>query len=56
MAHMTAVDGFSVFLGTVVIVATLLTLLLSSDYLVAARHRVAPEYVALLLFSAPGCS
>jgi NADH:ubiquinone oxidoreductase subunit 2 (subunit N) len=28
-----AIDGFSVFLGTVVLIATLLTLLLSSEYL-----------------------
>ena len=54
MAHMTAVDGFSVFVGTVVIVSALLTLLLSSDYLVRRGIESRPEYVALLLFSVAG--
>jgi NADH-quinone oxidoreductase subunit N len=51
---MVAVDGFSVFLGTVVLAAALLVLLLSSEYL--SRHGIAsrPEYLALLLFSAAG--
>src|SRR3954470_21788268 len=54
MAHMTAVDGFSVFIGTVVIVSALLTLLLSSDYLVRRGIESRAEYVALLLFSVAG--
>src|SRR3954468_624272 len=54
MAHMTAVDGFSVFVGTVVIVSALLTLLLSSDYLVRRGIESRAEYVALLLFSVTG--
>jgi NADH-quinone oxidoreductase subunit N len=54
MAHMTAVDGFSVFIGTVVIVSALLTLLLSSDYLVRRGIESRPEYVALLMFSVSG--
>src|SRR3954468_7283417 len=54
MAHMTAVDGFSVFVGTVVIVSALLTLLLSSDYLPRRGIQSRPEYVALLLFSVAG--
>jgi NADH-quinone oxidoreductase subunit N len=54
MAHMTAVDGFSVFVSTVVIVSALLTLLLSSDYLVRRGIESRPEYVALLLFSVTG--
>ena len=54
MSKMVAVDGFSVFLGAVVLVATLFTLLLSSEYL--DRHGIAskPEYLALLLLSAAG--
>src|SRR3954466_11335441 len=54
MAHMTAVDGFSVFVGTVVIVSALLTLLLSSDYLVRRGIESRPEYVALMMFSVAG--
>jgi NADH-quinone oxidoreductase subunit N len=54
VAHMVAVDGFSVFVGTVVIVSGLLTLLLSSDYLVRRGIESRPEYVALLLFSVSG--
>ena len=42
-----------VFLGIVVVVATALALLLSVAYL-APRGLEAPEYVALMLFSAPG--
>jgi NADH-quinone oxidoreductase subunit N len=54
MSKMIAVDGFSVFLGAVVLVAALFTLLLSSEYL--DRHGIAskPEYLALLLLSAAG--
>src|SRR6476646_10315449 len=54
MAHMVAVDGFAVFVGTVVVVSALLTLLLSSDYLVRRGIESRPEYVALLLFSVAG--
>jgi NADH-quinone oxidoreductase subunit N len=54
MAHMTAVDGFSVFVGAVVIVSALLTLLLSSDYLVRHGIESRAEFVALLLFSVAG--
>ncbi len=54
IAHMTAVDGFSVFVSTVVIVSALLTLLLSSDYLVRRGIESRAEYVALLLFSVTG--
>ena len=53
-SKMVAVDGFSVFLGTVVLVATLLTLLLSSEYLERRGIASRPEYLALLLFSAAG--
>jgi NADH-quinone oxidoreductase subunit N len=54
MSKMVAADGFSVFLGAVVLVAALFTLLLSSEYL--DRHGIAskPEYLALLLLSAAG--
>ena len=49
---MVAVDGFSVFVRTVVLVATLLCVFLSAGYL---RERLeGPEYLALLLLSATG--
>ncbi len=51
---MLAVDGFAVFLGVVVLSATLLTLMLSSEYLGRQGIKSRPEYVALLLFSATG--
>ena len=54
IAKMMAIDGFAVFLGAVVLVATLLTLLLSSRYLGRQGIDSKPEYVALLLFSATG--
>lgn len=48
-----AVDGFSVFVSAVVLVATMLTLLISYRFL--ARERLeGPEYLALLLLSATG--
>ena len=50
---MVAVDGFSVFAQTVVLIATLLALLLSSSYL-KREHLEGPEYFALLLCSATG--
>lgn len=54
LSKMIAVDGFSVFLGAVVLVAALLTLLLSSEYLERRGIASKPEYLALLLFSAAG--
>jgi NADH-quinone oxidoreductase subunit N len=51
---MVAVDGFSVFLGTVVLAAALLVLLLSSEYLESHGIASRPEYIALLLFSTAG--
>ncbi|MGZ6974929.1 MAG: NADH-quinone oxidoreductase subunit N [Acidimicrobiia bacterium] len=54
LSKMVAVDGFSVFLGTVVLIAALLTLLLSSEYLERRGIASRPEYIALLLFSAAG--
>ena len=54
LSKMLAVDGFAVFLGVVVLAATLLTLMLSSEYLGRQGIRSRPEYVALLLFSATG--
>ncbi len=54
LSKMMAIDGFAVFLGVVVLSATLLTLMLSSEYLGRQGIRSRPEYVALLLFSATG--
>jgi NADH-quinone oxidoreductase subunit N len=54
LAKAMAVDGFSVFLGTVVLAAALLTVLLSSEYLERRGIASRPEYLALLLFSAAG--
>jgi NADH-quinone oxidoreductase subunit N len=54
LSKMVAVDGFAVFLGVVVLAATLLTLMLSSEYLGRQGIKSRPEYVALLLFSATG--
>jgi NADH-quinone oxidoreductase subunit N len=53
MAGMLRVDGFGVFLGGVVIVATVLALLLSGNYIERERLEGA-EYLALLLLSATG--
>ena len=50
---MVAVDGFAVFAKTVVLLATLLALLLSSSYL-KREHLEGPEYFALMLCSATG--
>lgn len=50
---MVAVDGFAVFAKTVVLIATLLALLLSSSYL-EREHLEGPEYFALMLCSATG--
>ncbi len=50
---MIAVDGFGVFAKTVVLLATLLALLLSSSYL-KREHLEGPEYFALMLCSATG--
>jgi NADH-quinone oxidoreductase subunit N len=54
MSKMIAVDGFSVFLGAVVLVAALFTLLLSSEYLDRNGIASKSEYLALLLLSAAG--
>jgi NADH-quinone oxidoreductase subunit N len=54
IAGMVAIDGFAVFLGVVVLIATALVLLLSSEYLPRHGFESRPEYVALLLFSATG--
>jgi NADH-quinone oxidoreductase subunit N len=53
VAGMLRVDGFGVFLGAVVVVATVLALLLAADYL-NREGLEAPEYLALMLFSATG--
>jgi NADH-quinone oxidoreductase subunit N len=53
MAGMLRLDPLGIFLGGVVIVATLLALLLSGDYL-RREGLEAPEYLALLLLSAVG--
>lgn len=54
MAHMTAVDGFSVFVGTIVVISAFMMLLLSSQYLVRRGIESRPEFVALVMFSAAG--
>jgi NADH-quinone oxidoreductase subunit N len=48
-----AMDGFSVFVSAVVLVATLLVLMVSVRFLVRERLE-GPEYLALLLLSATG--
>ena len=53
ISGMVAVDGFSVFVRTVVLIATLLVVFLSAGYLVRERLD-GPEYLALLLLSATG--
>jgi NADH-quinone oxidoreductase subunit N len=53
IAGMLRVDGFGVFLGGVVIAATVLALLLSANYVERERLE-GPEYIALLLLSATG--
>jgi NADH-quinone oxidoreductase subunit N len=53
VAGMLRVDGFGVFLGAVVVVATLLALLLTGAY-VEREGLEGPEYLALMLFSATG--
>jgi NADH-quinone oxidoreductase subunit N len=53
IAGMVAVDGFSVFVRTVVLVCLTLALLISVGYL--RRERLeAPEYIALMMLSATG--
>ena len=54
LAHMIALDGFSVFVGVVVVISAILMLLLSTDYLAEHGIESRPEYVALVLFSAAG--
>ena len=53
IAGMVAVDGFAVFVMTVVLIATLLALFLSAGYL-HRENLEGPEYYALLLCSATG--
>lgn len=53
LGNMVAVDGFGVFLGVVVVIATLMALLLSGHY-VRREGFDATEYLALLMFSATG--
>jgi NADH-quinone oxidoreductase subunit N len=53
IAGMLRVDGFGVFLGGVVVVATVLALLLSLSYIERERLE-GPEYLALILLSATG--
>jgi NADH-quinone oxidoreductase subunit N len=53
LAGMVRLDGFGIFLGGVVVIATLLALLLSSDYL-RREGLEGPEYLALTLLSATG--
>jgi NADH-quinone oxidoreductase subunit N len=53
IAGMLRVDGFGVFLGGVVVAATVLALLLSGNYVERERLE-GPEYLALLLLSATG--
>jgi NADH-quinone oxidoreductase subunit N len=53
ISGMVAVDGFSVFVRTIVLIATLLAVFLSAGYLIR-EHLDGPEYLALLLLSATG--
>jgi len=53
MAGMVRVDGFGVFLGIIVVIATALALLVSVAYL-RREGLEGPEYLALMLFSAVG--
>lgn len=53
IAGMVAVDGFAVFVRTVVLVATALALLISTGYLRREGFE-GPEYVALMVLSATG--
>ncbi len=53
LSNMVAVDGFSIFIGGVVLFATAFSVLLASRYL--DRERLdGPEYLALMLLSASG--
>lgn len=54
LAHMVALDGFSVFVGLVVVIAAVLMLGLSADYLVERGIESRAEYVVLVLISAAG--
>jgi NADH-quinone oxidoreductase subunit N len=53
MSGLVAVDGFGVFVKSVILGATLLALLLSGGYL-RREHLESPEYFALMLCSATG--
>jgi len=54
LANMMAIDGFSVFLGFVVLISAALVMLLSSEYLGRRGIESRPEFIALLLLSAVG--
>jgi NADH-quinone oxidoreductase subunit N len=54
LANMVAIDGFSVFVGYVILIAAALTLLLSSQYLERRGIESRPEYVVLVLLAAAG--
>ena len=53
MSGMVRVDGFGVYLGIIVVIATALALLVSVAYL-RREQLEAPEYLALMLFSGLG--
>ncbi len=53
LAGMVRLDAFGVYLGGIVVIATVLALLLSADYL-RREGLEAPEYLALVLLSATG--
>jgi len=53
LASMLRVDGFAIFLGTVVLASTFLALLLAAAYL-RREGLEQPEYVALMMLSAAG--
>src|SRR4051794_17381961 len=54
LSKMMALDGFSVFASVIILIATALALLLSTEYLNRRGIESKPEFVALLLFSAAG--
>ncbi|HZJ27395.1 MAG TPA: NADH-quinone oxidoreductase subunit N, partial [Acidimicrobiia bacterium] len=54
LSDMVVIDGFAVFLGAVVLVATALVLLLSAEFLPRRGFESRAEYLALVGFSACG--
>lgn len=54
LSDMIVIDGFAIFLGAVVLIATALVLLLSAEYLPRRGFESQAEYLALVLFSACG--